>query len=186
MGGVCCVLQPWNEDFHPTLQEILLGYFLSASLGILMMFNVIIVSHFKFLQDQDNHKTAIFWMLLLGISLSICISLAFEKPVINCSWADWLMILGHSGAYIFILPLEIYYSSRLPGVVISVTNSSSIIYVSIAQYTFLSHIHSGYMNWIEICGICVVTISSIFPSVVKAITEKDNMDGIEKEGREKH
>ena len=103
-------------------------------------------------------------------------TLAFEKQVFYCEWKDWLLILGHCGTYVVIIPLEMYFSSRLPGVVISVIGSTSIIYVWIAQFSFLSHIHGGYMNWIEICGICIIIFTSVFPSVVKMFREKKDTE----------
>ncbi len=170
--GVFCVLQPWNDAFNPSLQAVFLGYLMSASLGIFMMSNVLLLSTYNCLQDPDTQKSALFWMLLLGITLSICMSLIFEEQVFYCHGTDWLLILAHSSIYFVVIPLEIYFSSRLPGVVISVIGSTSIIYVFIAQYTFLSHIHSGYMNWIEVSGICIIIVCSIFPSIVQGIAKK--------------
>ena len=39
------------------------------------------------------------------------------------------------------------------------------LYVVCAQYTFLSHIHRGNHNLVEILGICLVIIGSTFPSL---------------------
>ncbi len=175
--GICLVLQPWNDTFNPSLQAILLGYGMSFGAGFFLMLNVVIVSHYTFLQDPENQRTSMFWMLLLGIISSECMSLTHEKQVINCHWTDWLLVIGHSITYGLKIPLEMYVSSRLPGVVISVIMSTSIIYVFIAQYSFLAHIHSGYMNVTEICGIIIVTISSVLPSVVKAMTKKEDCSG---------
>ena len=109
-------------------------------------------------------------MLLIGFISSICISCTFETLVFDLKWTDWILITVHSGTYGLKIPLEMHVASRLPGVVIAVIASTSIIYGWIAQYTFLKHIHSGYMNWVEVCGICCVIIASIIPSVVKSCT----------------
>ena len=42
------------------------------------------------------------------------------------------------------------------------------MYVVIAQYTFLSGIHPGNRNWIEILGIIVVVISATVPAYMRA------------------
>ncbi len=109
-------------------------------------------------------------MLLIGFISSICISCTLETLAFNLKWTDWILITVHSGTYGLKIPLEMHVASRLPGVVIAVIASTSIIYGWIAQYTFLKHIHSGYMNWVEICGICCVIVASIIPSVVKSCT----------------
>ncbi len=150
---------------------------MSATCGVFMMSNVVLLSHFKFFQDHDNQKSAIFWMLLIQISLSMCMSLAFEKQVFDCKWTDWILIIAHSATFVLIIPMEIYFSSRLPGVVISVIGSTAIVYPFIAQYTILSHIHSGYMNVVEIGGICLVMFGSVFPAIVKAVTQTSKMNG---------
>ncbi len=172
IGGVCCILQPWNSDFQPTLHIALLGYGLSAIYGIFLLFDMLILFHFNFLHEQENQNTVIFWMLVIGTVLSFCVSAATEKLVIPSTVTDWLLVFGHCGTYGVILSTNMYVCSRLPGVVISLIGGTSVIYMCLAQYTFLSHIQSGNQNALELCGVGVVLLSSIFPPVYAYFQER--------------
>ncbi len=130
-----------------------------------MTTDMIILSHFAFLRQHGNHTVVIFWMSLVATSFSICISLAIEEQVLPADLTDWLLVFGHCGTYGLIISVNMYVCSRLSGVVLSLIGGTSVIYMVIAQYTLLSNIHAGNHNWLEICGLVLVLVSSIFPSV---------------------
>ncbi len=48
------------------------------------------------------------------------------------------------------------------------SGTTSTVYAVIAQYTFLSRIHPGNRNWVEILGIIVVVISATVPAYKRA------------------
>ncbi len=137
-----------------------------------MLLDILILSHFNFLQKQENQNVVILWMLLFGTTFSLCLSFAFEEPIIPGTLTDWLLVFGHCGTYGVILSINMHVCSRLPGVVLSLIGGTSVIYMVIAQYTFLSHIHAGNHNWLELCGVAVVLFSSIFPSVFGYLRER--------------
>ena len=63
MGGVACVLQPWNETFNPTLTAILLGYFGAILCGVTMSTDTFIVHHYTYLQKLENQYVVVFLVL---------------------------------------------------------------------------------------------------------------------------
>ncbi len=158
---------PTSNDF------IVLGEVMSVIAGLCTMCHFALISHYEYLRDSEVRKSVIFWMLLLGAGLSFCISISGINGnlVMPGSFKDWLFIFGDGITYAMITPLEMYIAgSILPGVVNSVIGSTSIIFLFPAQYTFLPH--SGHENWVEIFGVVIVVLSSIFPIVVKTVNEK--------------
>ncbi len=152
---------------------MLLGYGMSGAYGLLMLTDMILLRHFTFLQQRENRPVVIFWMSMIGSSLSVLVSLGMEKQTIPSTLMDWLIVFGHCGTFGIMILLKIFVcSSRLPGVVISLIGSTSIIYMTISQYTFLSNLHPGNHNWLEIAGVCIVLTSSILPSIVKYVQER--------------
>ncbi len=174
MTGITWVLQPWTDHFNPTMRAILLGYGMSSAYGFLLMLNVLIISHYNYLHHIKNQTVAIFWMSLTATIFSLCISLAAEELFIPDTIMDWMLVFWHCGTYGIILSLDMYVCSRLPGVVISLIGGTSVIYMCLAQYTFLSHIHSGNRNVLELCGVALVLLSSLMPPVVQYVNERNN------------
>ncbi len=169
MFGVCCVLQPWTDDFNPSLEAIILGYSSSIMYGVLLAIDMGIVHHYTYLQKHENQNIVIFWMLLFGTVISVVISACIErqKLALPNNATDWLLVVGHCGGYGAIISLNIYVYSVLPGVLVSLISSTTLLYLVLAQYTFLSHIHAGNHNWLELFGAGLVLFSSIAPSLKK-------------------
>ncbi len=173
--GVCCVLQPWRSTFRPSLTAALLGYTVAVASGIFQALDILFFYWFPFLWDRDNQYKIMFWSGIIGTCISIAMAVMFEdiQGILHLSWQDWLLVFGHGAAYAADMLLFMYTCSVLPGTLTAIISSTMLIYVSIAQYTFLSHIHKGNHNWVEILGICLVIISSTFPSIIKA-RQKDS------------
>ena len=160
------------ENFSPTLEAILLGYGISMIDGFLTMTDIIIVSHFTFLQQHKNQIIAIFWMGMNGTIISLCVSLAIEEQTIPTNVTDWILMFGNCTAYGLTMFVKLYVFPRLSGVLISLISSTSIIYLVGAQYLILYNIQPGNHNVLELCGVAVVLCGSIFPSVVKYLKER--------------
>ncbi len=137
---------------------------------------MVTISWYPFLQKQNNQIKTIFWNGIAGSVLSFTVALAIEEINFNISWKDWLYILGHSGSFGLLLPIYLYACSALAGTLITIIGTTSTVYVVIAQYTFLSGIHPGNHNWIEILGIVVVLVSSMVPAYMRAKQQKGNSD----------
>ncbi len=121
-------------------------------------------------------------IVFLGSLLSIIWSLAAEEQAFALQWTDWLLVVGHVATFIFIYPLYFCMSTRIPGSLISIIGSTSTMYVSIAQYTFLSDIKPGNHNWLEIFGACVILISSVGASIVKAKVKEQSSHSVHESG----
>ncbi len=105
-----------------------------------------------------------------------------EEQAFVLQWTDWLLIVGHVSTYIFIYPLYFCMGTRISGSLCSIILSTGTIYVSIAQYTFLSHIKPGNHNWLEIFGACVIFISSVGASIVKAKVKEQSSHSVHEPG----
>ncbi len=168
MIGVCFVLQPWRDTFKPSFNTFVLGYNLSILYGLFETTGMVIVNHFAYLQTRENQNTVLFWLTFTGTFISLCISLPTEKLTIPQNWADLTLVIVHCTTYSLIIYLNIYCYSTVPGVIYSLIHSTEIIYLVIAQYTFLAGIKSGNQNWLEVCGCGIIFICSILPSAHKA------------------
>ncbi len=151
---------------------------MATASGLFQATDILIIYWFPFLWDRQNQYKLLFWSGITGTCISLIIALALEdmQNIMHLSWQDWLLVLGHGGAYAAEMLLFMYTCSVLPGTLIAIISSTTIIYEAIAQYSFLSHIHRGNHNWIEILGICLVIISSIFPSVMKAREKEEQVN----------
>ncbi len=160
------ILQPWRETFQPNLRAIILGYTTGCVAGILGAAEIITVFWYQYLHDLNNQIKTLFWACVSGGILSAGAALAIEKINFNLPWTDWLLILGHSITFVFHMPLFMYASVYVPGLV-SIIGCTSTVYVTLAQYSFLSDIHGGNRNWMEIIGVLLILCSSLITSVVK-------------------
>ncbi len=167
------MLQPWRKTFKPNLTAILLGYVTGCLGGIFGAAEIITVFYYKNLQNTPIQLKTLFWTCVGGAILSSIGPLFIEEVNLNLSWSDWLLITGHSAAYVIHMPMYMYVSGCVPSIV-SIIGSTMTIYVVLAQYTVLSGIHPGNRNWMEYCGIVLVLCSSIVPSIFKAWKHKTN------------
>ncbi len=143
---------------------------MATAAGIFQTLDILLFYWFPFIWDRHNQYKIMFWSGITGTCVSTVLAIIFEdiQGILHLSWQDWLLVLGHGGAYAAETLLFMYTCSVLPGTLIAIISSTTIIYVVIAQYSFLKHIHRGNHNWLELLGIGLVIISSIFPSLIKA------------------
>ncbi len=141
---------------------------MSIMYGLFETTDMVIVNHFSYLQARENQNAVLFWLSFTGTAISLCISLPAERLTIPKNWTDLTLVLVHCGGYSLIIYLNIYCCSTVPGVVLSLIHSTAIIYLVIAQYTFLSNVQRGNHNWLEILGCVIILVSSILPSIHKA------------------
>ncbi len=170
MGGVVCVLQPWNETFNPTFTAILLGYVGAILCGVTMSTDTFIVHHYTYLHKLENQYVVMFWYCLTGATLSAIGSLALEEQTFFLNWKDWILILVHCITYCIIMLLYFYICTMIPGIIISLIGSTSTIWMVVAQYTVLSNIQRGNHNWLELLGAGIVLTSSLSALLIKAKT----------------
>ncbi len=168
------MLQPWREVFVLSLATIMLGYLMAFICGILWTADMIIIYWYPFLQSPTNQIKTIFWICVIATVISLLGALAIEEINLNISWSDWLLVFGHAAGFGLVLIFYMYACSILPGILNALIACTSNVYLVIAQYTFLSSIHPGNRNVIEILGVVLVIISSTVPSVIKAKEKSNN------------
>ncbi len=170
IGGVFCVLQPWHEEFNPTLTAILLGYIGAILCGVTLTIDAFLIHHYTYLQKRENQFVTLFWYCIPGVIISAIGSIVLEEQTFFFQWMDWIPILVHCMTN-FIMSLIYFYTCRtIPGIIISLIASTSTIYMVIAQYTVLSNIQRGNHNWLELLGAGIVLISSLSALLIKART----------------
>ncbi len=176
--GVCCVLQPWRDGFKVSLEPVLFGYVSSIIAGILVSIEIILLQMYSLNHPVEKANAALFWMYLTGTLLSVIGVLAIEEITILTTWTDWLLVFGHCGAFGLISTIGINFFPYVPSVLVTLITSTSTVYMLIAQYAFMARYQRGNHNWLEIFGVSIVLISSIFPSVITAFraSKRQNND----------
>ncbi len=171
--GVCFVLQPWREAFPVDITAVFLGYLTACICGVFWTLEMLIIYWYSFLKSVGNQMKTLFWACITATVTSAIGMVATEEINFNLSWSDWLLVFGHSACFGLVLPTYTYSCSVVPGMLNAFVACTSTIYLVVAQYTFLSHVHPGNHNWIEILGVVLVIISSTVPPVVKARDESN-------------
>ncbi len=166
-------MQAWKEGFNPTLTVILLGYGLAVLAGATLSINTFLIYHFPYLHEQENYFVVAFWYCIAGVVLSGIGSLSLEKQTFLLSLLDWILIITHCVTNAIVIISYFYVCTKIPGTFAALIMSTSTVYVVLAQYTFLSHIHGGNHNWIELCGAGIVLIGSLSGTIVKTMVKKN-------------
>ena len=136
--------------------------------GVLWVADMVFIYYYPFLQSPMNQTKTVFWICAVATLISATGALAIEKINLNISWTDWLLVFGHTASFGILLLSYMYACSVVAGTLNALVACTSTVYITIAQYTFMSGIQPGNHNWIEILGVVLVMISSTLPSVVKA------------------
>ncbi len=161
-------MQPWREAFSPGTLEILLGYTVACLGGIILTADILIIRHFTYFNTVENQHIVLFWLYITGACTSGIMSLCIEDITFPSLTSDWLLIGGHCISYSLYMSLYMFACANVHGVVMTLIWCTNIVYLTIAQYTFLSVGHGGNRNWLELTGIVMVTIGSVLPSICNA------------------
>ncbi len=103
----------------------------------------IVTYWYPYLQNMDNQFKALFWSCIIGGITSLAVSLCIEEINLNLPLSDWLLIFGHSTSFVLLTPPFIIASVYVPSLV-NIIGSTTMIWVVIAQYTWLSSIQPGH------------------------------------------
>ena len=95
--------------------------------------------------------------------------ICLEKPVLPTTWQDVLFTAGHSLSYAIMWPAYMY---AIPYISCNTMTVTSTVFMLVAQYTFLSPIHPGNRNWMEIVGVTLVILGSILISLMEIIKNR--------------
>ena len=165
-----------NSGYDPSnsYSQLVLGYTLAAATGLVASINIIIIKTTPLF--TEDRITVLFWTYVMGTLLSFLGMICLEKPVLPTTWQDVLFIAGHSLSYTFMWPAYMYALSYIQGNTMTVTCSASTVFMLIAQYTFLSPIHPGNRNWMEIVGVTLVILGSTLTSLMELIRNVKRTD----------
>ncbi len=158
--------------FNPSLVEVLLGYIVACMSGVFLSGDIFIVRYYPYLHDKHHQDVTLFWMYLTGTVISALVSICFEDIQIYYSPTDWLLIAGHCLCYSPIMSLYMYACAHVPGLVVALIRCTIALYLLGAQYTYLSDVHGGNQNILEVVGAVLVVTGSTLPAVVQAFKSK--------------
>ena len=115
-----------------------------------------------------------FWIAISGVLTSATIWLASEEIVLHWTWIQLGYVLGHmagSCVMTYCYTVSLLYISP---VLVSLIICLSIVWLALAQYTFLANIHAGHQNIAEYCGIVLALIASTLSPIVILIKNKQH------------
>ena len=90
-----------------------------------------------------------------------------EDPVLPQNWQHVLLVAGHSITFVCHWPLYAYAAKYLSGNTVNLIQSTSVVFMLIAQYTILSSVLPGHRNWIELVGVLLVLTGSVAKSLLE-------------------
>ncbi len=170
---------------NPVGFHMLLGCLLATLSGICSVGKITNVKKFSdFFHSQSNRWRTVFWTCFSGAAASFVVMGFAEKPVFPETMTDLALLFGHVGTYMFMPGLYFYGCTIIDGNIITIILSSVIIYMVVAQYTFMSHTFPGHRNWIEVFGALLVFASCVLAPTVTSISKKKETDQTEKKDSE--
>ena len=88
------------------------------------------------------------------------------------NWFDTAMVMFHCLSYAAIWPLYIYAPKYISGNTVTTIVSTEVVFMLIAQYTVLSSILPGHINWMEVVGVVLVLVGSSLSSILEIFKKK--------------
>ena len=163
-----------KDNNHEVLQfQTLLGYSLVCLAGLAEAVFSIIAG--VVLVDLDTICQAV-WVSLLGIPISLIISVFLEAPVLPTEPFHIALLLGHCFTASFTTIGTTYACKTVGPMRTSLVHSFGLIVLLIPQYTFMNHIMPSNRNWLEVAGIIIVTIGVGLTPVFDLIVRNRNSD----------
>ena len=155
-----------NNSFGEGTSKLqLLGYLLPIATGIILSIDVILVKQSQYL--MENYLTATYWSCVTSAIISAVTMAIFEDLVLPENWEQVLLVAGHSVTFVFHWPLYAYAAKYLSGNTVNLIQSTSVVFMLIAQYTVLSSVLPGHRNWIEVLGVGLVLTGSVAKSLLE-------------------
>ena len=166
----CDITSTWISKIFENIK-----YFIAIFSGIMLTLDIIVLKKKPYLLENKTH--VLFWLYLSNSIVSFLLMSIFENPVLPSNWLEVFYMSLHSVVYILVQPLEIIAASHISGNTINICLSSIVIFMLIPQYTFLSHIHSGHRNWMEVLGAILVFLGTTLGSLLEIFKNKLQLKG---------
>ena len=172
-----------NSTVLPTMEPKLrhhewtlgvLGYALPVINGTAFTLDILVLKKKPCL--TENMVQVLFWSFTVNTTISIIIMFAVEEPVLPSSWYDFSLVMAHALSYTFMWPVYFYSAENIEGNTYTLINSTSTVVMLVSQYTFLSSIHPGHRNWIEIFGAAPVMIGFVLGSIMGLLRRQKQAD----------
>ena len=151
-----------------------LGYALPVIAGTACTLDVLVLKKRPYL--TENMVQVLFWSFAVNTAISTIIMFAVEEPVLPNSWYDFSLVVAHALSYTFMFPVYFYAVEKIEGNTYTLINSTSTVVMLVSQYTFLSSIHPGHRNWIEIFGAALVMIGFVLGSIMGLLRRQKQAD----------
>ena len=156
-------MEPELRHNHEWTLDVL-GYILPVIGGTAFTLDILVLKKRPYL--TENMVQVLFWSFAVNTAISTIIMFAMEKPVLPATWYDVSLVMAHGLSYTLMWPVYFYSAENIEGNTYTLINSTSTVIMLVSQYTFLSTIHPGYRNWIEIFGAVLVMIGFVLGSIM--------------------
>ena len=158
-----------HKSSSARLMSVIVGYSAAVSHGIFLGLYVLVLKKNPYINKHPLET--LFWVSILGTTVSLILMLLVETPVLPSNWFEFTMVIIHSVTCAAIWPLVMYGSGIISGNTVTIIMSTKSIFMLIAQYTVLSSILPGHRNWIEVVGVVLVLFGSSLSSVLEILAD---------------
>ena len=156
-------MEPELRHNHEWTLDVL-GYILPVIGGTAFTLDILVLKKRPYL--TENMVQVLFWSFAVNTAISTIIMFVVEEPGLPATWYDVSLVMAHGLSYTLMWPVYFYSAENIEGNTYTLINSTSTVIMLVSQYTFLSTIHPGYRNWIEIFGAVLVMIGFVLGSVM--------------------
>ncbi len=164
------ILESLANNSNTTTMPTYVGYLLATAAGSCSPFAVLITRGTS-IQNESVH-TQIIWVWTSGLVISTVAMLIFQHPILPGTLRDWLLLSGHV-IFSFLGTVTFYLAINLTsGVLVNLTNTTSVIISLLAQYFVLQGLRPGHQNVLEVLGSVLVFIAASLNSLVQLAKEK--------------
>ena len=112
------------------------------------------------LKDIDGYVTA-FWIAVSGVILSLLLSLIFEDVTFPHNIGCFLLLLGHGLSAALATTGNVKSLQYISPVMFTLVGSLQVVFLALAQYTFMKAINPGKRNAVEVVGVITVLIGNV-------------------------
>lgn len=153
-----------------TAMPVYVGYLLAITAGACSPFAVIMTRGTSI--KNEPIEIQVIWIWISGLVISTVAMVIFQHPIMPQTLRDWLLLLGHV-TFSFLGTVTYYLAINLTsGVLVNITNTTSVIISLFAQYFILHGLRPGHQNILEVLGSVLVFIAACLNSFVQLVKEK--------------
>ena len=119
----------------------IVGYSAAVSHGMFLGLYMLVLKKNPYINKHPLQT--LFWVSILGTTVSLILMLLIETPVLPSNWFEFIMVIIHCVTCAAIWPLAMYGSGIITGNTVTIIMSTKSVFMLLSQYTVLSSILPG-------------------------------------------